>query len=63
MTYCMIIKKYDPNAIIGSVIPSAGRYSPNIVVFKYLSTIGIKNQKEYLDSGLPLDKWVNRTAI
>ncbi|CAH3451635.1 TPA: SIR2 family protein [Enterobacter kobei] len=56
-------KKYDPNAIIGSVIPSAGRYSPNIVVFKYLSTIGIKNQKEYLDSGLPLDKWVNRTAI
>jgi hypothetical protein len=32
-------------------------------VFKYLSSIGIKNQKEYIDSGLPLDKWVNRTAI
>ncbi len=53
-------KEYDANSVITSVIPVAGKRSPNIPVFKYLNKIGIKNCDEYLSSHLELDKWVSR---
>jgi len=56
-------RNYDAKSIIESVIPTAGRYTPNVVVFKYLREIGITDREQYLYSGLKLDKWVLRNAV
>lgn len=36
-------KKYHANSILDSLIPNAGKHSPNIPVFKYLKEIGIES--------------------
>ncbi|EPR6233500.1 SIR2 family protein, partial [Escherichia coli] len=51
---------YDANSILQNVIPNAGRFSPNIIVFKYLKEIGIVDEAQYRASKYNLDKWVLR---
>lgn len=51
-------ENYDANRIISTVIKKVGRYTSNVPVFKYLNAIGITNAKQYVDSGMDLEKWV-----
>jgi hypothetical protein len=52
---------YDAQQVVKHAIRHAGRNTKNIPVFKYLRGHGINSEKEYRDSDLRLDKWVNRT--
>lgn len=51
---------YDAQQIVENVLRRAGRNSQNIPVFKYLYEIGIRSSKDYKESDLALDKWVQR---
>lgn len=51
---------YDAQQIVENVLRRAGRNSQNIPVFKYLHEIGIRSLKDYKESDLALDKWVQR---
>jgi len=53
-------KNYHANSVLDSVIPNAGKHSPNIPVFKYLKEVGIEGYDDYKRSYLSLDKWVLR---
>lgn len=53
---------FESKKIVDIVIKRAGRNTIYTPVFKYLNEIGIKNQKDYEDSKLPLDKWVKRDS-
>lgn len=53
-------KNYHANSVLDSVIPNAGKHSPNIPVFKYLKEVGIEGYDDYKRSSLSLDKWVLR---
>ncbi|MDN2486871.1 SIR2 family protein [Kosakonia sacchari] len=55
--------KYDSRSVLESVVPAIGRYTPNVVVFKYLNALDIKNEDDYLFSGLNLEKWVERSDV
>ncbi|WP_313396830.1 hypothetical protein [Pantoea septica] len=54
---------YDAVSILRDVIPNAGRFSPNITVFKYLRELGIVNEEQYRSSEFNLDKWVLRNEV
>lgn len=51
---------YDPLQILENVVPSAGRNTKNIPVFRYLAQAGIDSEEKYIESGYRLDKWVRR---
>ncbi len=51
---------FDATKIVESTIPSVGKGSSYIPVYKYLSEIGIDSQAKYDESGLDLSKWLNR---
>lgn len=53
-------RSYSAKSIIEHVVPRAGKNTKNIPVFKYLNALGIKNERDYLDAELKLDKWVRR---
>jgi hypothetical protein len=52
-------RNYDANGILTSVVKRVGRGTCYVPVFKYLNELGIKNQDQYLKSGLELRKWVD----
>ncbi|EKZ6147765.1 SIR2 family protein [Klebsiella aerogenes] len=54
---------YDASSILRDVIPNAGRFSPNITVFKYLKEVGVLNEEQYRECGYNLDKWVLRSEV
>lgn len=51
---------FDSEKIILSTIPSVGKGSSYIPVYKYLREFGIVSQESYDSSGLKLSKWLNR---
>lgn len=51
---------YDVVQILTKVIPAALKNTANVPTFKYLREHGIDSQKKYEESGLDLDKAVNR---
>jgi hypothetical protein len=53
-------KKFDPQKLLESGISVIGRNTVNIPVFKYLREIGIDTEEKYRESGLHLDRWVDR---
>ncbi|WP_237132720.1 SIR2 family protein [Pseudohongiella sp. O18] len=51
---------FDAKRIIEYTIPSIGKGSSYIPVYKYLSEAGIASQADYERSGYDLSKWLNR---
>lgn len=51
----------DANIVINEVITEVGKNTANVPIFKYMSALGIKNQSDYIESGLSLDKWICRS--
>lgn len=50
-------RNYDPNQILQSTIPRAGRNTPYVPVYKYLRESGINDDEAYRKSSLNLNKW------
>ncbi|WP_374324958.1 SIR2 family protein [Aquipseudomonas alcaligenes] len=50
-------RNYDPEQVLRSAIPRAGRNTPYVPVYKYLRALGITDEESYKKSGLDLDKW------
>ncbi|MEL4390662.1 SIR2 family protein [Shewanella xiamenensis] len=53
-------RNYDAAQVIELSLPACGKNSSYLPVYKYLKNLGIDSQEKYHDSGLKLDKWLNR---
>lgn len=53
-------KSYDCHQVVKNVLPLVCKSTPYVPVFKYLNGIGIDSEEKYIESGLKLDKVVNK---
>lgn len=53
-------KNFDDQQVVSNVLVRTSKNTVNVPVYKYLTSIGIDSAQKYKDSGINLDKVINR---